>query len=121
MKTLIINGSPRSNGNTSVLIETLKNKLSGEIKQIDCYTANIMPCRDCGSCKNEKRCIISDDMQEVYSNIDECDNIVIASPIFYSELTGKLLDLASRFQIYYNARALRGADVISKPKKALLS
>lgn len=120
MKTLIINGSPKSNGNTSVLIEALKNKLNGEIKQVDCYTVNITPCRDCGYCKKENSCIISDEMQEVYSYISECDNIVIASPIFYSELTGKLLDLASRFQIYYNSRSSHGAVVISKPKKGVV-
>jgi len=56
-------------------------------------------------------------MQMVYQHIRECDNIVIASPIYYSELTGKLLDLASRFQPFYYARVIRNEDPGISPKK----
>ena len=43
--------------------------------------------------------------------------MVIASPIYYAELTGKLLDVASRFQVYYSARAFRNEDPGIRPKK----
>ena len=120
MKTLIFNGSPKHDGNTAALINILKNNLYGDIKQIDCYSINVSPCMDCGYCKAATQCTISDDMQEIYSYISDCDNIVIASPIFYSEITGKLLDLTSRFQMYYNARTLRGEILVSKPKKGVV-
>ena len=57
-------------------------------------------------------------MQTVYDFIQDCDNVLLASPIYFSELTGKLLDLASRFQTYYAAKAFRKvAAPIRKPKK----
>ena len=116
-KTLIFNGSPRRNGDTAALISALTGQLTGEVRVVDCYRADISPCIDCRSCRKEKKCILNDGMQEIYGYIEECDSVVIASPIYYAELTGKLLDAASRFQPYYSARFFRGEDPGLKPKK----
>ncbi len=56
-------------------------------------------------------------MSGVYEYIQECDNILIASPIYFSELTGKLLEVGSRLQTYFCARFFRGEAPIAKPKK----
>lgn len=56
-------------------------------------------------------------MQEVYEYIMECDNILIASPIYFSELTGKLLDVGSRLQTYFCARFFRKEEPVLKSKK----
>lgn len=56
-------------------------------------------------------------MQEIYRYIQDCDNILIASPIYFSELTGKLLDVGSRLQRYFCARFFRREDPILKSKK----
>ncbi len=90
MKTLIINGSPRRNGDTSVLLNTLKVELGGEINQIDTYFINMKPCVDCRYCWEHLICSINDEMQKVISLIDEADTVVIASPVYFSELTGSL-------------------------------
>ena len=92
MKTLIFNGSPRKNGDTASLLRILTGSLHGEFRVVD-------------------------RMQELYRYIEDCDNVVIASPIYYAELTGKLLDVASRFQVYYSARYFRQAEPEIKPKK----
>ena len=94
-KTLIFNGSPRRNGDTVSLLRVLTEELTGEYRVVDCYRADISPCIDCRSCRKEKHCVLQDGMQEIYGYIEECDSIVIASPIYYSELTGKLLDTAT--------------------------
>lgn len=47
-------------------------------------------------------------------------NILLASPIYFSELTGKLLDLGSRLQIYYSARFFRREEPVPKSKRGLL-
>lgn len=117
MKTLIINGSPRPNGDTVSLIRRLEEGLAGECKVIDAYRCNISPCVDCRYCKTHSGCAIQDDMQEVYPYIRECDNIVIASPIYFSEVTGKVLDMCSRLQTWYCARCYRGETPIPKPKR----
>ena len=116
-KTLVFNGSPRKQGDTAALIRVLTEGLAGEYRVVDCYRADISPCVDCRSCRREKRCVLEDGMQEIYKYIETCDNVVIASPIYYAELTGKLLDVASRFQIYYSARFFRREDPGIRPKK----
>lgn len=56
-------------------------------------------------------------MQEIYDYIQECDNILVASPIYMSELTGPLLSVASRLQPYFCAKFFRKEKPIMKPKK----
>ena len=116
-KTLILNGSPRKKGDTASLLGILTGELRGEVRVVDCYRADIAPCVDCRSCRKEKRCVIDDGMQELYPYIEACDALVIASPIYYAELTGRLLDVASRFQVYYSARFFRKEDPGLRPKR----
>lgn len=117
IKTLIFNGSPRKNGDTAFLIKNLTAQLQGECKIINAYTANISPCIDCRKCWNEYGCIIKDEMQEVYSYLEICDNVIIASPIYFSELTGKLLDITSRLQMYFSANRFLNIKPKLKEKK----
>ncbi len=116
MKTLILNGSPRRNGNTAFMISELKKHLDGEVKVVDAYFADINACIDCRYCWKHNGCAQKDGMQEVYDYIQECDNIIIASSVNFSELTGKLLSFASRLQTYWAARFYRQEEPIAKPK-----
>ena len=50
MKTLIINGSPRVNGNTAALIAELKKHISGEVIELSAFRSDIAPCTDCRAC-----------------------------------------------------------------------
>ncbi len=117
MKTLIFNGSPRKNGGTATLIKELTSHLSGEITVIDSYRTNISPCTDCRHCWTNKKCAIKDEMQLVYRLIDEADIIIIASPIYFGEITGSLLGLMSRLQYYYIARKFRNTEMLSKKRR----
>lgn len=117
MKTLIFNGSPRINGNTDSLIQMICEKMNSDYKIVNCYRCNISPCIDCRFCWENRGCAILDEMQEVYDYIQECDNILIASPIYFSELTGRLLDVGSRLQTFFCARFFRNVIPIEKTKK----
>lgn len=117
MKTLIFNGSPRKNGDTASLLRVLTEKLDGEVKTVNAYTCGISPCIDCRYCWKHNGCAIKDGMQEIYDYIQECDNVLIASPIYFSELTGMLLALGSRLQTYVSARYMRKETPIAKAKK----
>lgn len=118
MKTLIINGSPRENGDTAFFLSILKKHLEGTWKEISAYYDNIKPCIDCRFCWKNGYCSISDDMNYIYS--DEYDNVVIASPIYMSNLTGPLVCLASRFQAYYAANRFLKMKRELRLKKAAL-
>lgn len=117
MKTLIINGSPRVNGDTVSLINIIMKNIIGECKILNAYRCDISPCIDCRYCWKNSGCSINDEMQDIYGYVQDCDNILIASPIYFSELTGKLLDVGSRFQTYFSARYFRKIEPIIKPKK----
>lgn len=117
MKTLIINGSPRKNGDTVSLINKLTEQLNGEYKIIDTYFSDISACNDCRYCWNNNGCSINDKMAEIYDYIENCDNVVIATPIYFSQPTGKLLDVCSRFQTYFAAKHFRNQTPFIKTKK----
>lgn len=117
MKTLIFNGSPRKNGDTASLLKVVTGKLDGEVKVVNAYTCGISPCIDCRYCLKHNGCAIKDGMQEIYDYIQECDNILIASPIYFAELTGMLLALGSRLQTYVSAKYMRKETPIAKAKK----
>lgn len=117
MKTLIFNGSPRVKGDTQSLIQMITDKLDSEYKIVNAYRCDISPCIDCRYCWKNSGCAIKDEMQSVYDYIEECDNILIASPIYFSELTGKLLDVGSRLQTYFCSKFFRKEEFTFKSKK----
>lgn len=120
MKTLIFNGSPRPNGDTVTLIRALCEELPGEVKVIDAYRAGIRPCIDCRRCWTQVGCVIHDGMQEVCRDIAAADCIVIASPVYFSCLTGPLLSLMSRLQVFYTARRFLGVRLIEGEKVGVI-
>jgi len=117
MKTLIFNGSPRKNGNTAAWIKEFLNGLDGEYRIVNAYHCNIKPCIDCRYCWKNPGCSQRDEMQEIYGDIQECDHILIASPVYFSELTGQLLAVLSRLQTYWCARYLRKETPIARKKR----
>lgn len=118
MLTLIFNGSPRRNGDTASLIAALRGELAGEVEEISAYRADISPCVDCRYCWKHGRCALRDDMQRVYGLLARADNVVVASPVYFSELTGRMLDMASRLQVYYAGKRFAGiAPPLKRPKR----
>ena len=117
MKTLIFNGSPRKKGNTASLIEELVRQLDGEVKIIRAYDTKVSPCVDCRFCWKNNGCAVKDGMQEIYADIQEADNIVIASPMYFSVLTGQLLAVLSRLQTHWCAKFFRHEEPVPKQKK----
>jgi multimeric flavodoxin WrbA len=120
MKTLILCGSPNRNGNCAALIRELTGALEGEVRVIYSYFADVKPCIDCRYCWKKPGCSIRDGMDEIYDCVENYDNIVIASPIHFMELSGSLLSLCSRFQTYFASRYFRGGDIEMRPKKGVL-
>jgi multimeric flavodoxin WrbA len=113
MKTVVINGSPRKKGATAALAGRLLALLPGDSAVIETYYAHISPCIDCGYCREHDTCAVADGMQTAYGLLTEADNIVIASPIYFGEMTGSLLQFASRLQLVWSA-AQRGVPLLGK-------
>jgi len=118
MKMLIINGSPRPNGDTVSLLNEFKAHVKGEIVEVSAYRDKISPCIDCRRCWEKQGCVIKDDMETIYA--DDFDTVVIASPVYMSNLTGPVLSLASRFQIYFAAARILKNPIERRTKKGIL-
>ncbi|MGM9625262.1 MAG: flavodoxin family protein [Eubacteriales bacterium] len=119
MKTLIINGSPKKNGDTQALIDAFVSGLSGEYRIISAAD-RIAPCMDCRYCWKKAGCAVNDDMQAVYEYLPDCDNVVLASPVWFSSLSAPALTVASRLQRYFTASFFRKEKTPLKPKKGVL-
>ena len=105
MKILILNGSPRPNGNTSAMVEAFAEGAKENGHQIDIINVcqkKIAGCLGCDYCRrkdsgHERQCVQRDDMQEVYPLLDEAEMIVLASPVYYFGFSGQLQCAISRF------------------------
>lgn len=94
MNILILNGSPRTNGNTVAMIDAFVEgaKKENQITVIDVCKKEIAGCLGCEHCHTKERgiCIQKDDMQEVYMALESAEMLVIASPIYYFGYSGQL-------------------------------
>ena len=102
MKILVLNGSPRKNGNTAKLVNAFKTgaeKSGNEVVVMNVGTMNIKGCLACEYChtKGEGSCIQKDDMQQVYPELASADMIVFASPVHYMGFSGQMECALSRF------------------------
>ena len=123
MKTVIVLGSPNGNGQTKMLADYVAAEIGGDISFIDVYKKNIKPCIDCRACYKNRGCSIkNDDMHLLYEAAENADNFILASPIHFGNLTGKMLVAFSRFQTYWASKYVRKdyKEIMQKPKKGLL-
>ena len=119
MKTLIINGSPKKNGDTQALIDAFVSGLSGEYRIVS-RGDGISPCVDCRYCWEHDGCAVKDAMQAVYDYLADCDAVVLASPVWFSSLSGPALDIGSRFQTYFARKFFRHLPSALKQKRGVI-
>lgn len=109
MKVLGIYGSPRKGGNSDLLLEeALKGAQSegGEISTIRPFKMDIQACSECGGCDKTGICIIKDDMQALYPQLEEADIIFMATPMFFYGMPSSLKALIDRCQALWSKRML---------------
>ena len=119
MKVLLINGSPRKNGNTFVALSEAakqleKNGIEAEIVQIG--VKPVRGCIACGQCKMKElnRCVFDDDIcNRISEKLDAVDALIIGSPVYYGQPNGSVLSLMQR--MFFSA----GKKVQNKPAAAV--
>ncbi|MDH6363193.1 multimeric flavodoxin WrbA [Enterococcus sp. PF1-24] len=120
MKTLVLNGSPHRKGDTAALLSELCKNLDGSIDVFSAYHDQIQPCDDCRQCWKKATCRLDDKMQELYQKINEYDNVIIASPLYFSELSDSLISMCSRFQYFWISRFFKEKELVNKLKNGVL-
>lgn len=119
---LAIYGSPRKDGNTDIVLrEAVRGaKTSGcLVNEVYLRDLTLSPCLEIYGCKKTGRCVIEDDFQQLYDQIEAADAIMLASPIFFyavSAHTKILMDRCQSFWVkkYWLEGAARGEKQLSR-------
>jgi len=107
MYILGLQGSPRKNGNTAILLKSFLDeaeRLGVRIDNIAVADKKITPCNECGTCEREGFCPIDDDMQQIYPLLRKSDIIVMATPIFFYGPTAQMKVFIDRSQALWARR-----------------
>ena len=104
MKVLIINGSPRKDGNTTLaiseMVKTLKaNGVDSEVLQIG--GMDIRGCIACGHCFTAGKCAFNDIVNETAEKFEKADGLIVASPVYYASANGTLISFLDR--LFYSS------------------
>lgn len=96
---LLINGSPRANGNTSIALKEMmsifdKENVENELIQVGNLV--IPGCLACNYCYKNQRCVKDDIVNKVAEKFEKADGIVIGSPVYYAGANGTLLSFLQR-------------------------
>ena len=102
MRVLLINGSPRREGNTFLALSEIAKVLEQEgieSEIVGVGTRAVRGCIACNTCKQhgDNRCIFDDDIcNEVSARMAECDAVIVGSPVYYGQPNGTVLSLMQR-------------------------
>lgn len=109
MKVLGINGSPRTGGNTDLLLDKVLAgaAASGAVtEKILLNTLKFAPCQECTGMPDDGICIINDELQAVYLKTAQADVIILASPIFFGSLSAQTKMMIDRYQCLWRVKGL---------------
>ena len=99
LKVLILNGSPRKNGNTSIAIREMENIFAQngvETKIVQIGQMDVRGCIACGSCAEKGKCVFDDIVNELAPEFEAADGLVVASPVYYASANATLIACLDR-------------------------
>ena len=106
MKVLMLNGSPKANGNTARVLAEMRAVLEKENVEGDYVHVGhlaVRGCTSCGACYKQGHCVIEDDIvNELAAKLAQCDGLVLGSPVYYAAPNGALIAILNR--LFYSTR-----------------
>lgn len=124
MIILGVNGSPRKNGNTELLLDRAllgAAKTGAKTEKVNLGEMKYSPCLSCDNAKKTGECIVRDDMRKIFSAVKRADGFIIASPVYFGSVSAQLKMMIDRFQCHWagvylhktisNAPARRGVFI----------
>ncbi len=105
MKVLMINGSPRTNGATSIALKEMENIFKEQNIEVENIIVGNLPvrgCMACTSCYKTGKCAIDDIVNELSLKLEEADGLVVASPVYYASANATLIAVLDR--LFYSTR-----------------
>ena len=118
MKVLLINGSPRRQGNTHLALQEVAQQLEKQGVESELVWIGNKPVRGCIACykcvDGDRRCVFNDDLcNEVIAKMAECDGLILGSPVYWGQPSGQLLSLQQRMLVAGKA------NFVGKPAAAV--
>ena len=117
MKVLMLNGSPRSNGNTAIAfreMEAVFREAGVETEIVQVGNKAIRGCIACGRCYETGRCVFEDAVNELAPKLEEADGLVVASPVYYASANATLIACLDRlfYSTHFDKTMKVGASVV---------
>lgn len=118
LKVLLLNGSPRKDGNTALALREMEKifEQSGvEYETVQIGKMDVRGCVACGSCAQTGKCVFNDIVNEIAVKFEEADGLVIGSPVYYGSANGTLMSALQRlfYSTHFDKSFKVGASVAS--------
>ena len=117
MKVLMINGSPRKGGNTSIALDEMKQVFEAEGVEVEIVRVghrDVRGCIACGRCAQLGKCVFDDVVNELAPSFESADGLVIASPVYYASANATLIAVLDRlfYSSHFDKTMKVGASVV---------
>lgn len=117
MNVLMLNGSPRINGNTSIALQEMEKIFEAEgvkTEIIQIGNKDIRGCIACNTCYEKGKCVFDDVVNEIAPKFEACDGLVVASPVYYASANATLVALLTRlfYSTHFDKTMKVGASVV---------
>ena len=124
MKVLMINGSPRRDGNTSTALKEMEKvfaKNGVEVTTMQIGNKAIRGCIACGGCSEKGKCVFDDEVNKAAPLFEDAQGLVLASPVYYASANATLIAFLDRlfFSTGFDKRMKVGASVVAARRGGL--
>ena len=110
MNILVLLGSPRKKGNSEsaavTVVEQIIATIGGEAEYIRLAAEEIAPCIACGGCEKTGKCVVKDDMIDLYGKVDGADLIFLVAPTYFYGLSAQIKRFIDRIQARWSRKYL---------------
>ena len=99
MKVLLINGSPRKDGNTALALQEMMKIFEQEGMETELLHIGHLPirgCIACGKCRETGKCVFDDCVNEAAEKFREADGLVLGTPVYYAMANGTMASFVQR-------------------------
>ncbi len=118
LKVLMLNGSPRHNGNISLAFHEMEEVFTEnnvEFENIQLGRMDIRGCIACETCRKNHKCVFDDIVNELAVKFEEADGLVIGSPVYYGSANATIMAALQRlfYSTHFDKSLKVGASVVS--------
>ncbi len=116
MRVLGLVGSPRKDSNTDLVVSRILDGAAANnhaVEKLYLYGLDLKPCMDCRACKQGNyRCILNDDMQQIYPKLEAADVIIFGTPLYWYGPTAQMKLLIDRLRPFIASKKLKGKKAV---------